>query len=148
MATTADSYFSPALESFSFELNLPPRFAGATLLALGNGSPDLGSTVNALLLWNDDDSSRNGSITNGSSNLHGQGWQMSLGSLCGGGMFVGTIVCGLLIQSCNGIQCRVAFLRDVSMYALSVFIVWYTLESGSVTRTDVYIFLGIYLDIL
>jgi len=148
LATTADSYFSPALESFSFELNLPPRFAGATLLALGNGSPDLGSTVNALLLWNDDDrnsSTSTGSITNGSSNLHGQGWQMSLGSLVGGGMFVGTIVCGLLIQSCNGIQCRVAFLRDVSMYALSVFIVWYTLESGSVTRTDVYIFLGIYL---
>ena len=148
LATTADSYFSPALESFSFELNLPPRFAGATLLALGNGSPDLGSTVNALLLWNDDDSNSstsNGSITNGKSNLHGQGWQMSLGSLVGGGMFVGTIVCGLLIQSCNGIQCRVAFLRDVSMYALSVFIVWYTLESGTVTRSDVYIFLGIYL---
>ena len=37
LATTADSYFSPALESFSFELGLPPRFAGATLLALGNG---------------------------------------------------------------------------------------------------------------
>jgi len=148
LATTADSYFSPALESFSFELNLPPRFAGATLLALGNGSPDLGSTVNALLLWNDDDSNSStspGSITNGKSNLHGQGWQMSLGSLVGGGMFVGTIVCGLLIQSCNGIQCRVAFLRDVSMYALSVFIVWYTLESGTVTRSDVYIFLGIYL---
>lgn len=35
LATTADSYFSPALESFSFELGLPPRLAGATLLALG-----------------------------------------------------------------------------------------------------------------
>ena len=29
LATTADSYFSPALETFSFELGLPPRFAGA-----------------------------------------------------------------------------------------------------------------------
>jgi hypothetical protein len=29
LATTADSYFSPALETFSFEMGLPPRFAGA-----------------------------------------------------------------------------------------------------------------------
>lgn len=29
LATTADSFFSPALETFSFELGLPPRFAGA-----------------------------------------------------------------------------------------------------------------------
>jgi hypothetical protein len=29
LATTADCYFSPALETFSFEMGLPPRFAGA-----------------------------------------------------------------------------------------------------------------------
>lgn len=28
LATTADCYFSPALETFSFEMGLPPRFAG------------------------------------------------------------------------------------------------------------------------
>lgn len=149
LATTADSYFSPALESFSFELGLPPRFAGATLLALGNGSPDLGSTVNAILLWDE-----NSSISIGDDNINrsknniknsGGSWTMSLGSLAGGGMFVGTIVCGLLIQKCNGIPCRIAFLRDVSMYAISVYIVWHTFESGSVTRGNVQLFLGIYL---
>eukprot|EP00581_Thalassiosira_minuscula_P019579 CAMPEP_0183723260 /NCGR_PEP_ID=MMETSP0737-20130205/14897_1 /TAXON_ID=385413 /ORGANISM="Thalassiosira miniscula, Strain CCMP1093" /LENGTH=750 /DNA_ID=CAMNT_0025953517 /DNA_START=124 /DNA_END=2373 /DNA_ORIENTATION=- len=151
LATTADSYFSPALESFSFELGLPPRFAGATLLALGNGSPDLGSTVNAILLWREGDAS-NAAASMGSSALGSggpkntqQGWTMGIGSLTGGGMFVGTIVCGLLIQSCSGIPCRFAFLRDVSMYALSVGVVWYTLEKQEVTRHDVAMFLGMYL---
>ena len=74
-----------------------------------------------------------------------QEWHMCVGSLTGGGMFVGTIVCGLLIQSCSGIPCRWAFLRDVSMYALSVCVVWHTLESGKVTLKDVQLFLGMYL---
>ncbi len=152
LATTADSYFSPALESFSFELGLPPRFAGATLLALGNGSPDLGSTVNSILLWNEAAATSNmraaASALEGGYNeeLHQEeGWTMSLGSLAGGGMFVGTVVCGLLIRSCDGIACRLSFLRDVSMYALSVCVVWRTLESGTVSGGDVGLFFGMYL---
>ncbi|KAL7538451.1 hypothetical protein ACHAXR_010322 [Thalassiosira sp. AJA248-18] len=145
LATTADSYFSPALESFSFELGLPPRFAGATLLALGNGSPDLGSTVNSILLWNEASANKAVASYGAGGTITQQGWTMSLGSLTGGGMFVGTIVCGLLVQYCSGIPCRWAFLRDVSMYALSICVVWYTLESGSVTTRDVQLFIGMYL---
>ncbi|EED88279.1 predicted protein [Thalassiosira pseudonana CCMP1335] len=141
LSTTADHYFSPALETFSFELGLPPRFAGATLLALGNGSPDLGSTVNAILLWNEDGAR----AAVGGSGGGGGGWTMSLGSLSGGGMFVGTIVCGLIVQNSSGIPCRGAFLRDVIMYAFSVFVVWQILESGNVTRHDVWLLLGMWL---
>lgn len=143
LATTADNYFSPALETFSFELGLPPRFAGATLLALGNGSPDLGSTVNAILLWNEKEADEFNVTTGG--NTETQGWTMSIGDLIGGGMFVGTIVCGLLINQCSGIQCRVAFLRDVSMYMLSVGYVWHVLESKRVTQGDAWGLLGIYV---
>eukprot|EP00956_Cyclotella_meneghiniana_P027643 scaffold62443_cov36-Cyclotella_meneghiniana.AAC.1 len=130
LATTADSYFSPALETFSFELGLPPRFAGATLLALGNGSPDLGSTINSILLWNEQQqqqqSTTNNNNNSNSSTKHNKppGWTLCLGSLTGGGMFVGTIVTGLIIQSCDGIPCRGALVRDVSMYALSIMMVW------------------------
>eukprot|EP00804_Cyclotella_cryptica_P028070 CCRYP_017282-RA/>CCRYP_017282-RA protein AED:0.04 eAED:0.04 QI:274/1/1/1/1/0.66/3/427/806 len=143
LATTADSYFSPALEVFSYELGLPPRFAGATLLALGNGSPDLGSTINAILLWNE--SSPTTSENNLAQGQGGGGWTMSLGSLTGGGMFVGTIVSGLIVQSCNGIPCRGAFLRDVSMYALSIMAVWHILESKTVTRGDALLLLGMWV---
>ncbi len=155
LATTADNYFSPSLETFSFELGLPPRFAGATLLALGNGSPDLGSTVNAILLWNEKqiDNNHDDLATVSTAAVGGgdkvvmtaQGWTMSIGNLIGGGMFVGTIVCGLLVNECSGIQCRAAFLRDVSMYALSVGYVWHLLEAGSVSSVDAWILLGLYV---
>jgi len=142
LATTADSYFSPALESFSFELGLPPRFAGATLLALGNGSPDLGSTVNSILLWNEEAARE---VSSGLRSGHEEGWTMALGSLIGGGMFVGTVVCGLLLNVCGGISCRSSFLRDVMFYALSIGVVWRTLAKGRVTSGDIIVFIGMYL---
>ena len=142
LATTADSYFSPSLESFSFELGLPPRFAGATLLALGNGSPDLGSTVNSILLWNEGAARE---VSLGLRSGYKEGWTMALGSLTGGGMFVGTVVCGLLLNICGGISCRASFLRDVLFYALSVGVVWRTLAKGRVTSGDIIMFIGMYL---
>ena len=48
LGSTADDYFSPALEQFSTKLGLPPRFAGVTLLALGNGAPDVSATMSAI----------------------------------------------------------------------------------------------------
>ena len=35
LSSTTDEFFSPGLELFSLKLGLPPRFAGVTLLALG-----------------------------------------------------------------------------------------------------------------
>lgn len=143
LATTADSYLAPSLESFSFELGLPPRLAGATPLALGNGAPDLGSTVDAILLWSGDDDDGEDRDKNGGGG--GGEWAMSLGSLAGGGMFVGAVVCALLVRECGGVACRWAFLRDVGMYATSVAVVWSRLEKGRVTANDARLFLGMYL---
>lgn len=119
-----------------------------TLLALGNGSPDLGSTINAILLWNESPPVQTTILANNTTTIHktaAEGWTMSLGSLTGGGMFVGTIVTGLIVQSTNGIPCRGAFLRDVSMYALSIGMVWHVLESNRVTQRDVYMLLGMWM---
>ena len=89
--------FSPALEQFSTKLGLPPRFAGVTLLALGNGAPDVSATISAI---------RQG----------GTGYQLSLGALTGAGMFVGTVVAGVVMLIAGGVKARGALIRDLSMY--------------------------------
>jgi len=67
LGSTAEDFFSPSLEMFSTTLHLPPRFAGVTLLALGNGAPDVSSTISAI-------------------NSTADGYKLSLGALTGAGM--------------------------------------------------------------
>ncbi|KAL0033740.1 hypothetical protein WJX77_003247 [Trebouxia sp. C0004] len=45
---TAENFFSPILTQLSQELGLPPRLAGVTFLALGNGAPDISSSIAAV----------------------------------------------------------------------------------------------------
>lgn len=126
LGSTADEYFSPALEQLSQDAGLPPRFAGVTLLALGNGAPDVSSTMHAV------SSSR-------------QGYRLALGSLTGAGMFVGTVVAGAVMVYGKGAKAKGALLRDVSAYlcACSV-IVGVMTGIGHVGYTEVTIFLTCY----
>ena len=64
LGNTADEALGPPLAQFSDELNLPPRFAGVTLLALGNGAADISATVAA---------------------VRANDWKLSLGALTGAG---------------------------------------------------------------
>ena len=76
LGTTAEDYFSPSLEMFSVKLGLPPRFAGVTLLALGNGASDVSATISAIV--NDEEN----------------GYRLSLGALSGAAMLVGGVIAG------------------------------------------------------
>jgi len=81
LGSTAEDYFSPSLEMFSKKLGLPPRFAGVTLLALGNGAADVSSTISA--------------VTSNPST----GYKLTLGSLTGCGKpFIITIMIKLLFS--------------------------------------------------
>ena len=88
LGSTADEYFSPSLEMFSFKLGLPPRFAGVTLLALGNGAADVSATINAI------------------ASDPGNGYKMSLGALTGAAMFITTVIAGSVIVTNGGMVCR------------------------------------------
>ena len=114
LGSTADEYFSPSLEMFSTKLGLPPRFAGVTLLALGNGASDVSATMNAI--WNDPE----------------DGYKMSLGALTGASMFITTVVAGSVVVANGGVVCRGALLRDVAALGVTVVVVASTLEGGTV----------------
>lgn len=93
MGLTADQYFSNILSQISQDAGMPPRLAGVTLLALGNGAPDLSSSIAAVK----------------SGHPH-----IALGSLIGSVMFVGCVVAGRLISlHKNGVKSRGAQIRDV-----------------------------------
>jgi len=126
LGSTAEDYFSPSLEMFSTELGLPPRFAGVSLLALGNGSADVSATMNA--------------ITSDPTN----GYQMSLGALTGAGMFISTVVAAVVIIANEGVKCRGALVRDTSMYIIAVVVVYSFLQRGIVDTFAITFFFALY----
>lgn len=127
LGSTADEYFSPSLEMFSVKLGLPPRFAGVSLLALGNGASDVSATMNAI--WNDPV----------------DGYKLSLGALTGASMFITTVVAGSVILANGGMVCRGAMLRDVVALAVTVVVVALTLEGGEVDSKTESLFISIYV---
>lgn len=45
LASTADDYLSPSLETITNRFKLSDSLAGVTLLAFGNGAPDVFSAI-------------------------------------------------------------------------------------------------------
>jgi len=138
LGSTAENYFSPALEMISSEFNIPPALAGVTLLALGNGAPDVSAVVNAIKM-------------NAS-----EGIPLSLGELTGGGMFVQTVVVGRIVflgssifadgdNKVLGVKCREELIRDITMYAISAGYVLWVCSKGVIFYRHVVAMLLLYL---
>ena len=126
LGSTAEDYFSPSLEYFSLKAKLPPRFAGVTLLALGNGAADVSATVNAIM----------------SDKEHG--YQMSLGALTGAAMFVGGVVSAVVVLVAGGVPCRGALVRDVLSLFVTMIVIWVHFASGSIGPEAISLFLTLY----
>ncbi len=116
LGSTAENYFSPALEMISSEVQIPPALGGVTLLALGNGAPDISAVVNAI-----------------KSNSQ-EGIPLSLGELTGGGMFVQSVVVGRIVMLLDdgGITCGKELTRDICMYTISAGYVFWMIERGKI----------------
>mmetsp|Transcript_13617 Transcript_13617/g.19844 ORF Transcript_13617/g.19844 Transcript_13617/m.19844 type:complete len:791 (+) Transcript_13617:139-2511(+) len=127
LGSTAEDYFSPCLEMFSVKMGLPPRFAGVTLLALGNGAADVSGTINALKI----DPIK--------------GYQLALGALTGGAMFIGTVVAGLVILVADGVPCKGALVREVAVLILTVLVVYFEFASGKIGHIATTIFITLYV---
>ncbi len=78
LGSTADVYLSPALARISKMCKMSENLAGVTLLALGNGAPDVFSSIAAS---GDGDS----------------GVSVAIGTLVGSGFFVGNFVLAMVV---------------------------------------------------
>lgn len=132
LGSTAEDYFSPSLEMFSVKCRLPPRFAGVTLLALGNGAADVSATI--------------ASITSDPA----QGYLLSLGALTGAAMFISVVISAAVIlvasntDGSGGLQCRGAFTRDVIALLITVVVVYAQLSGGTIGQDGITSFLTLY----
>lgn len=119
LGDTADGFFSPALIKISDYLRLSPNVAGVTLLALGNGSPDLSSIIIG--------------VVRGSEGI-------GFGSPAGGGLFVTSFVYGCVCLLATFRLARRPYVRDVCFYLFAVCFALFL-----VIRRKVYIWESIFM---
>ncbi|KAI9271375.1 Sodium/calcium exchanger protein-domain-containing protein [Sporodiniella umbellata] len=111
ISLVAGDFFCPNLQTISSKLNLSESIAGVTVLAFGNGSPDLFSTFTAM--------------NTGSGSL-------ALGELIGAAFFIVSVVSG-----CMGIirpfqSKEIVFRRDASFLTGAVMILTWVVYHGSI----------------
>eukprot|EP00250_Pteridium_aquilinum_P033785 c6301_g1_i1 orf=131-1984(-) len=134
LGTTASDYFSCTLEKLSEALKLSPAVAGVTLLAIGNGAPDVFSSVAAFV-----SSDESGSI--------------GFGAILGGSLFVTTVVSGTVAlvtaRACKAAGYQrislVCFVRDALFLLASSGVLTAILLDGKVRLWEAISFLCVYL---
>merc|ERR1719412_1033626 len=98
LAISADDYFCPNLASISKTLRLSQNIAGVTILAFGNGAPDIFSAL---------------------AGISAARPELVFGSLFGAGIFVTSVVAGAVCVTKPFKLMERPFLRDLSFYIMS-----------------------------
>ncbi|CAL0299214.1 unnamed protein product [Lupinus luteus] len=115
LANTTSEYFCPSLENLSKLLNLSPTIAGVTLLSLGNGAPDVFSSLVS---------------------FQGSGTQsIGFNTVLGGVSFVTCVVVGIVSIAIRQRRVQVmksAFIRDVCFLLLVLLCLFSILISGEI----------------
>ncbi|XP_013618810.1 PREDICTED: cation/calcium exchanger 1-like [Brassica oleracea var. oleracea] len=128
LGDTAASYFCPSLDKLSKVLKLSPTMAGVTLLSLGNGAPDLFSSVVSFTKSNNGD--------------------FGLNSVLGGVFFVSSFVVGticLLIGSRDVSIDKYSFIRDVAFLLVALCCLGLIVFIGRITIWVALCYLSIYI---
>eukprot|EP00667_Euglena_gracilis_P002962 EG_transcript_2968 len=111
LGEVADSHFCPCLERLSDGLRLSPTVAGPTLLALGNGAPDISTSLVAT--------------------LSGEGAEvLGVVTPLGSGVFITAVVLALVTWSSKWRVAPGVIARDVGFYMLAVVSLWIILADG------------------
>jgi len=102
LGVTAEDFFCPCLKTFSKALHMSDSVAGVTLLALGNGAPDIFSVLAAITSGDEDTA------------------PLAFQELFGAGIFVTTVVAGSIQLRCSFKLARRPFIRDLVFYISAV----------------------------
>lgn len=124
LGLVASDFFCPNLASVAARLGLSDNIVGVTLLALGNGFPDVISTFRA---------------------MEKNAGALALGELMGAAVFTVSMVCGLIMLVHEFTVPPVSFLRDVGTYTVAVLLVLFFLMDGSLSLGEGVCMLGLYL---
>jgi len=124
LAVSADDFFCPAIQVISDTLRLSQNVAGVTIMALGNGAPDIFSSL---------------------AGISAARPELVFGELFGAGVFVTTVVAGSVAITKPFKVMERPFLRDVSFYLMAGFWAFYIFWRGQIRLSDSLGFLGLYL---
>uniref|UniRef100_A0A0E0MPS7 Sodium/calcium exchanger membrane region domain-containing protein n=1 Tax=Oryza punctata TaxID=4537 RepID=A0A0E0MPS7_ORYPU len=140
LGDTASVYFCASLEGLSAVLRLPPAIAGVTLLSLGNGAPDVLSSVVAFAAG-----------AGGGGGGGEDAGDVGLSGVLGGALFVSTVVAGVvaIVAARRGgggpvIIERRGFVRDVCFLLVALCYLLAVLLTGAVTVWAAASFLSLY----
>ncbi|KAJ9597482.1 hypothetical protein L9F63_011667 [Diploptera punctata] len=124
LGTTSEEFFCPSLAVLASLLKLSENVAGVTVLALGNGAPDIFSSIQG---------------------VYEEETELVFSEIMGGGLFVSIVVVGTLcIKSPFRLQGGL-FVRDCTCYIIAVFWSYFCLKNNIVKLWQASIFLILYI---
>ncbi|KAF3454441.1 hypothetical protein FNV43_RR04888 [Rhamnella rubrinervis] len=122
---TAQDHFSVVTTKLSLHLNLSPSMAAVTLLALGNGAPDVFASLAA---------------------VRGGQYRTGFGAILSAGTFVSAFVVGFVAIYAAPFSLRPApFVRDVLFYLIAALFLFYVYLSAEIYLWQAVGFVGFYL---
>ncbi|GAA98781.1 uncharacterized protein L969DRAFT_18398 [Mixia osmundae IAM 14324] len=120
----AADFFCPNLSTISAHLGLSESVAGCSLLAFGNGSPDVFSTYSAL--------------------NHGSG-SLAIGELIGAASFIVSVVAGSMAIVKPFKVARHSFLRDVGFFTMAIIFTMFILADGQLKPFEAALMIVLYV---
>ncbi|EGR29736.1 sodium calcium exchanger protein, putative, partial [Ichthyophthirius multifiliis] len=127
LSSTSEIYLSASLQKISNFFKFSQTFTAITILAFGNGAPDIFTALIA-------GKSQNGGIN------------MIIGSIFGAGLFVTTITLSKVIQNAKRIKIdQKIFLRDILFYIFAQLIILFYTFIGKVTWYMSSLFISLYI---
>eukprot|EP00792_Barthelona_sp_PAP020_P006636 TRINITY_DN3044_c0_g1_i3.p1 TRINITY_DN3044_c0_g1~~TRINITY_DN3044_c0_g1_i3.p1 ORF type:complete len:561 (-),score=120.55 TRINITY_DN3044_c0_g1_i3:111-1793(-) len=123
LSSTAENYFCPSLDKLSIAMKLSEATAGSTLLALGNGAPDVFSII---------------------AGTSDEGAELAIGGALGSGLFISCLVMGAVCMVSKVQLDPFPFMRDAITYLVATVLMFFILPKQSIDFTESVAFLVFY----